>query len=176
MRAWQGGPRGGGQGAVQCSAVRRGRAHPARAPLPLSSRPCGCTLCAASAAGGHLLEQEPLLLLKWQLGGGVVAALRGALADEAPLGARLSEKGVLQLLFDTRFLADLLAGGLPAGTRCARTWHAGHAHVAAPSRPPTPCLAPSSPPAAPLMWRPARQQAARGGARWAPWRGSCLRG
>lgn len=87
-------------------------------------------------AGGHLLEDEALLLLKWQLGGAVLAALHAELAaDEASssggaagdaattteqqqakqqhLGSRLSEKGVLQLLFDVRFLLDLLAGGLP---------------------------------------------------------------
>lgn len=102
--------------------------------------------------GGHLLEDDALLLLKWQLGGAVLAALLAELvADEADrgsstaspaaaatesamhaaagvagssvaeqqqhekqhLGNHLSEKGVLQLLFDVRFLLDLLAGGRP---------------------------------------------------------------
>lgn len=103
---------------------------------------------ATPSAGGHLLEDEALLLLKWQLGGTVLAALHAELATgearsngsatgqaataadadtagvagssaaeaqqaQQRLGDRLSEKGVLQLLFDVRFLLDLLAGGRP---------------------------------------------------------------
>lgn len=98
--------------------------------------------------GGHLLEEEPLLLLKWRLGHSLLAALGAALAEgpadgggpaaaaaaadgasgeagssaggpaAGQLAGMLSEKGVLQLLFDVRFLTDLLAGGRPgpAGT------------------------------------------------------------
>lgn len=66
-------------------------------------------------------------MFKWSLGGALLAALgaelapgggggeEGAAQERERLGARLSEKGVLQLLFDTRFLLDLLAGGRPVG-------------------------------------------------------------
>lgn len=113
--------------------------------LPATPSPSAVQLALAACqeadhAGGHLLEDEALLLLKWQLGGAVLAALHAELAaDEASssggaagdaagdaattaeqqqakqqhLGNRLSEKGVLQLLFDVRFLLDLLAGGRP---------------------------------------------------------------
>ena len=87
----------------------------------------------ADRAGGHLLEGEALALLKWRLGAALLSALRAGLGDAdgdasgdasgagvgggsgGQLGGRLSEKGVLQLLFDVRFLTDLLAGGRPVG-------------------------------------------------------------
>ena len=78
---------------------------------------CAAVLCGA---GGHLLEDEPLLLLRWRLAGALLAALGGALAEGGALaqgGATTpSEKGVLQLLFDLRFLLDLLSGGRPVST------------------------------------------------------------
>ena len=77
----------------------------------------GSPLCCA--AGGHLLEGEPLLLLKWRLAGALLAALGSALAEGGALAqgpTTPSEKGVLQLLFDLRFLLDLLSGGRPVST------------------------------------------------------------
>lgn len=94
---------------------------------------CVCALLA----GGHLLEEEPLLLLKWRLGGSLLSTLSAALAEDGvegsqaaaadedagsaaagcgTLGSKLSEKGVLQLLFDVRFLMDLLSGSRPVST------------------------------------------------------------
>ena len=76
-------------------------------------------LPACLFAGGHLLEEEPLLLLKWRLGGSLLAALVAMLAEGGGgklAGGKLSEKGVLQLLFDARFLLDLLSGGRPVST------------------------------------------------------------
>ncbi|PRW61105.1 conserved oligomeric Golgi complex subunit 1 [Chlorella sorokiniana] len=115
--------------------------------LPATPSPAAVQLTLAACqeadrAGGHLLEDEALLLLKWQLGGAVLAALHAELAtgeaggvdstagqaaadadttslagsgarEQQRLGDHLSEKGVLQLLFDVRFLLDLLAGGRP---------------------------------------------------------------
>lgn len=82
----------------------------------MSSSLCGC---AVLPAGGHLLEEEPLQLFKWQLSGNVLAQLGAALAEPrgevsngsstGALFGTLSEKGVLQLLLDVRFLQDLLA-------------------------------------------------------------------
>lgn len=66
-----------------------------------------------------------MLLFKWRLGAALLAALGAELAatsggsaaqqEPARLGGRLSEKGALQLLFDARFLLDLLSGGRPVG-------------------------------------------------------------
>ena len=98
---------------------------PTAAPLRFSaSAPSGPPFLhsapPALPSGGHLLEEEPLLLLKWRLGGSLLAALTAALAeageaagDGGALAGKLSEKGVLQVLFDARFLLDLLSGGRP---------------------------------------------------------------
>lgn len=95
--------------------------------------------CSCCFAGGHLLEEEPLQLFKWRLCGSLLAALSAALGEaeangdggglgtvetaavgsghSAVLAGKVSEKGVLQLLFDVRFLLDLLSGGRPISTR-----------------------------------------------------------
>lgn len=90
--------------------------------LPAAPSPAAMALalgaCAeVDRAGGHLLEEAPLRLLKWELGGSILGALRSALDEEGPLNQRVSEKGLLQLLFDIRFLVDSTAGGLPASAR-----------------------------------------------------------
>lgn len=60
------------------------------------------------------------------------------------LGGRLSEKGVLQLLADVRFLRDVLAGGRPLNPRTAAVATAGSGGGAgagaAPAPPPPPAL------------------------------------
>jgi len=75
------------------------------------------------------------LLLKWRVAASVLTTLSAALTESSALGSdaqpadteglggtaarvlagRLTEKGVLQLLFDARFLMDLLSGGRPVG-------------------------------------------------------------
>ncbi|PSC70573.1 conserved oligomeric Golgi complex subunit 1 [Micractinium conductrix] len=99
--------------------------------LPAAPSPAAVQLALAACqeidrAGGHLLEEEPLLLLKWRLGGSLLAALTAALAeageaagDGGVLAGKLSEKGVLQVLFDARFLLDLLSGGRPVSAGAA---------------------------------------------------------
>jgi hypothetical protein len=73
-------------------------------------------------AGEQLISLDALQLLEWELHGAAVCALQkmcstptsaaaGGEMSEAP--CTVSEKGVLQLLFDQRLLADVLAGGRP---------------------------------------------------------------
>jgi hypothetical protein len=55
-----------------------------------------------------------LQIFEWELGEAVIAAV-GELMEgpEAALASKVSEKGVLQLLLDVRYLLDVLAGGRP---------------------------------------------------------------
>lgn len=132
LRSWEetvirGG--GGAGGAEELEADGGGGGLEMRFQLPAAPSPASVQLALAACqeadrAGGHLLEEEPLLLLKWRLGAALLAALGAALAPAGigstgggQLGASLSEKGVLQLLFDVRFLTDLLAGGRPVSAR-----------------------------------------------------------
>lgn len=72
----------------------------------------------ADHAGGHLIDDESLAMLKWQLGGALLDGLAAELAPGGRLAAAgTSEKGVLQLLFDLRFLHQLLAGSGPVSAR-----------------------------------------------------------
>lgn len=93
------------------------------------------TPLTCDAAGSPLLEEEPKLLLKWRVAARVLATLSAALTESSALGSdaqadtegpgwtaacgvlagRLTEKGVLQLLFDARFVMDPLSGGRPVG-------------------------------------------------------------
>lgn len=94
-----------------------------------------CARSSQCIAGGHPPGSPALQLLEWQLSGAVVAslapALQGGPADSSSsadahaaaaqrsrtaLGQALSERGVLQLLFDTQLLRTSLAGGRPAGS------------------------------------------------------------
>ncbi|KAL4423803.1 hypothetical protein ABPG75_001104 [Micractinium tetrahymenae] len=145
---------GGGSGGEDLAAA--GLDAPAgldmRFQLPAAPSPAAVEAALAACrevdrAGGHLLEEEPLLLFKWRLGHSLLAALGAALAEgpadgEWPsaahaaadgsssggsaggparglLAGKLSEKGVLQLLFDVRFLTDFLGGGRPVTTGAA---------------------------------------------------------
>jgi hypothetical protein len=80
-------------------------------------------------AGDHTTPSDALQLLLWHLHGALLAALQQLLQTSSSNstngdiwpgssgpGSRarsLSEKGVLQLLFDQRFMSDVLAGGRP---------------------------------------------------------------
>ena len=63
--------------------------------------------------GGHLIGAPALALLEWQLMGAILQDFNPRLRPGGTLGSRISEKGALQLLFDVRFLRDVLAGGRP---------------------------------------------------------------
>ncbi|KAK9864885.1 hypothetical protein WJX84_005968 [Apatococcus fuscideae] len=67
----------------------------------------------AQRAGGPLISQAALRQLCWHLSSSVEHTIRGALAVGSELDRRLSEKGILQLLFDVRFLRESLSGGRP---------------------------------------------------------------
>ncbi|GAB4815087.1 hypothetical protein N2152v2_002133, partial [Parachlorella kessleri] len=85
-------------------------AAPSAAAMALAAGACR----EADNAGGHAVDEEAVSMLKWRLAGALLGALRSGLQPSGPLvGRGLSEKGVLQLLFDIRFLYDLLAGRGP---------------------------------------------------------------
>ena len=88
------------------------------------------------SAGGHVPGTPTLELLEWELGGAALSALGLALEQPAlpmpsgdspssagPLGARLSERGVLQLLFDIGLLRAATAGGRPAAAAETQPGH-----------------------------------------------------
>ncbi len=63
---------------------------------------------------------EALQLLEWELSRAATATYSQLLQPGGALSARgVSEKGVLQLLMDVRFIRDVLVGGRPVGTRPA---------------------------------------------------------
>ncbi|KAK9836059.1 hypothetical protein WJX84_002269, partial [Apatococcus fuscideae] len=64
-------------------------------------------------AGGPLVSQAALRQLAWHLSASVESTIREALDVGSELDRRLSEKGILQLLFDVRFLQEALSGGRP---------------------------------------------------------------
>jgi len=83
-------------------------------------------------AGEHTATADALLLLLWELHGALLTSLQqllhtssssngnvglkvGGVAAAGPAHRVLSEKGVLQLLFDQRFVRDVLGGGKPLG-------------------------------------------------------------
>lgn len=95
----------------------------------LSSHIC---LQEVRRAGDHNTPGDALQLLLWHLHGALLTALQQLLQisssssasngnirpGSAGPGSRpraLSEKGVLQLLFDQRFMRDVLGGGKPLG-------------------------------------------------------------
>jgi hypothetical protein len=86
-------------------------------------------LCSAlqetRRAGEHLISADALQLLQWELHGAALAVLQqlsssssGSVADGSSNSA-VSEKGVLQLLFDQRLLRDVLGGSKPPGAEGA---------------------------------------------------------
>lgn len=61
--------------------------------------------------GSHTLDRAVLRLFAWKMSAKVLAAYDAFVRDEAVMNERVSEKGILQLLFDVKFLADVLSGG-----------------------------------------------------------------
>lgn len=141
LRSWEETVVGDGSGVDDVAAALEGTADGGsglemRFQLPAAPSPAAIQLALAACqeidrAGGHLLEEEPLLLFKWRLGGSLLSTLSSALAgvagsagnaedvvggatsDLGKLAGTLSEKGVLQLLFDARFLTDMFSSGRP---------------------------------------------------------------
>ncbi|EFN52303.1 hypothetical protein CHLNCDRAFT_139073 [Chlorella variabilis] len=144
LRSWDETVIGGaGKDELALEAEPAGSGLEMRFQLPAAPSPAAVLLALAACqevdrAGGHLLEEEPLQLFKWRLCGSLLAALSAALGEaeangdggglgtvetaavgsghSAVLAGKVSEKGVLQLLFDVRFLLDLLSGGRPIST------------------------------------------------------------
>jgi hypothetical protein len=58
---------------------------------------------------GFRLLFEPLIFSQ------ILSIYESFVPDEPTLSSRVSEKGILQLLFDVRFLSDVLAGGSDIG-------------------------------------------------------------
>jgi hypothetical protein len=65
--------------------------------------------------GGHAADSVAVQLLRWCTAGDVSSALKASFASGGPFSARgsVSEKGLLQLLFDLRFLTVLLEATPP---------------------------------------------------------------
>lgn len=92
-------------------------------------------------AGEHTTPGDALQLLLWHLHGALLTALQQLLqassnsnsssngnvrpssAGSGPQPRTLSEKGVLQLLFDQRFIRDVLGGGRPLAAVSAAAAH-----------------------------------------------------
>ncbi|CAL8464776.1 g4311 [Coccomyxa elongata] len=96
-----------------------GAAEEMRFALPAAASPAAQAALLGSCrevarAGGHAVAEPALALLAWELGEAVLTAFRDALQLGSPLDRAVTEKGVLQLLFDLRFLRNSLAGGRPA--------------------------------------------------------------
>lgn len=81
------------------------------APSPAAMR-AGFGACAEiDRAGGHAADAVAVQLLRWYLAGEVATTL-----GSETTGAKASEKGVVQLIFDLRFLTSLLDGAPPPGS------------------------------------------------------------
>eukprot|EP00803_Ostreobium_quekettii_P008589 evm.model.scf_1054.1 EVM.evm.TU.scf_1054.1 scf_1054:34865-39269(-) len=63
--------------------------------------------------GGHSVNPLVLQLFGWVLGKEACDVMKAELSEQAPLGHALSDTGILQLLLDTRFLQDVMAGAQP---------------------------------------------------------------
>ncbi|KXZ49014.1 hypothetical protein GPECTOR_23g103 [Gonium pectorale] len=91
--------------------------------LPASPSPSVLLLLAAACAevrraGDHKIAPEALQVFEWELSRAITSTYMQLLAPgPGGLQARgLSEKGVLQLLFDVRLVRDVLLGGRPVGS------------------------------------------------------------
>lgn len=105
---------------------------PSSALLQMLSLACSET----RRAGEHLISADALQLLQWELHGAALAALQqlgsssngsqpGATAADGGNSIAVSEKGVLQLLFDQRLLRDVLGGSKPPAADAAAAAAAG---------------------------------------------------
>ncbi|KAG0504187.1 hypothetical protein KC19_11G172100 [Ceratodon purpureus] len=61
--------------------------------------------------GGHVLDRAVLELFAWELLEKVLTIYEKFMSHPSFMNSRVSEKGLLQLLFDLKFLADVLSGG-----------------------------------------------------------------
>ncbi|KAJ7532479.1 hypothetical protein O6H91_13G005300 [Diphasiastrum complanatum] len=61
--------------------------------------------------GGHAVDKVVLQLFAWKLLDKVLKGYEDLLSSSSLLEGRISEKGLLQLLFDVRFLVDVMSGG-----------------------------------------------------------------
>ncbi|CAM6097162.1 unnamed protein product [Calypogeia fissa] len=61
--------------------------------------------------GGHALDRAVLKLFAYRLCEKIFSSYETFLSDPSVFSTRVSEKGLLQLLFDLRFMADILSGG-----------------------------------------------------------------
>ncbi|KAK9841813.1 hypothetical protein WJX81_004723 [Elliptochloris bilobata] len=96
-----------------------GEGEEMRFALPAAPSPAALLFLLAAGrelarAGGHLVPPPALALFEWELGAAGLSAITDALQLGTALDRGLTEKGVLQLLLDVRFLRDALAGGRPA--------------------------------------------------------------
>eukprot|EP00271_Cylindrocystis_brebissonii_P017546 TRINITY_DN4607_c0_g1_i1.p1 TRINITY_DN4607_c0_g1~~TRINITY_DN4607_c0_g1_i1.p1 ORF type:complete len:1175 (+),score=261.37 TRINITY_DN4607_c0_g1_i1:609-4133(+) len=66
--------------------------------------------------GSHTLDRAVLRLFAWKLQQQVLAAFDSLVMDDEKMKQHVSEDGVLQLLFDIKFLADVLSGGSEIST------------------------------------------------------------
>eukprot|EP00891_Asterochloris_glomerata_P007079 jgi/Astpho2/7079/Aster-x0305 len=87
--------------------------------LPAAASPAMLMLLLAACrelqrAGSFACSSTAVHLMSWELGRAIVAVLRMGLQPGGLLANCLSEKGVLQLLFDVRFAQTVLASGKPA--------------------------------------------------------------
>lgn len=90
--------------------------------LPASPSPAAMAAALGACseierAGGYAADDVPVQLLRWLLGGDICSALKAAFTSGGPFAVpgAVSEKGLLQLLFDLRFLMSLLEAVPPEG-------------------------------------------------------------
>uniref|UniRef100_A0A061S2P7 Conserved oligomeric Golgi complex subunit 1 n=1 Tax=Tetraselmis sp. GSL018 TaxID=582737 RepID=A0A061S2P7_9CHLO len=91
---------------------------PSNSTMALLSSAC----CEVHRIGGQSAMYSALQLFQWELGGAVVKAMHNVLDTlnhSNHSDKKISEKGVLQILMDIRFLRDVLSGGLPVNLQPA---------------------------------------------------------
>lgn len=80
--------------------------------------------CASN--GGLERNHKHKLIMSWMFGREFIIRhlCRAMLDPESQLSSKITEKGILQLLFDLRFLQDVLSGGRPvqSGDESAPEW------------------------------------------------------
>ncbi|GAX74233.1 hypothetical protein CEUSTIGMA_g1682.t1 [Chlamydomonas eustigma] len=117
-----------GASALLISSTSEAPAADMRFHLPACPSPSAMALLEAACqevrrAGDHTAGVEALQVLEWELSEAVLRTINEYLDRGSDLAhvPRLSEKGVLQLLFDVRTIRDVLAGARPHGTSSSAT-------------------------------------------------------
>lgn len=95
--------------------VEDGGNEPLKINLPTVPSPCvvACCFdacCELHRAGAHYLDMETLRYFEWSLGHEMLRMVESLLDEGSPFSQALTEKGILQLLLDIKFLEDVLAG------------------------------------------------------------------